>query len=147
MAGRILPLALATIVGVSIGVATFDSEFKEQRRKRLQEEYDRYVEQYDSYFTATHTADSEVAAAAALNSQSTTPMASNAISPPAPQQLPAPLVGAKEDPKVHTSDSTSSWSSMLGLWAWDKNYKNDVAPGAQKPAPSQSKVDETVGKP
>jgi hypothetical protein len=43
MAGRILPLALATIVGVSIGVATFDGEFKEQRRKRLQEEYDRYV--------------------------------------------------------------------------------------------------------
>jgi hypothetical protein len=44
MAGRILPLALATVVGISIGVATFDRELKEQRRKRLQEEYDRYVQ-------------------------------------------------------------------------------------------------------
>jgi hypothetical protein len=43
MAGRIVPFALATVVGVSIGVATFEPEFKEQRRKRLQEEYDRYV--------------------------------------------------------------------------------------------------------
>jgi hypothetical protein len=43
MAGRILPIALATVAGVSIGVATFGEEFKEQRRQRLQEEYDRYV--------------------------------------------------------------------------------------------------------
>jgi hypothetical protein len=43
MAGRILPIALATVAGVSIGVATFGEEFKEQRRKRLQEEYDRYA--------------------------------------------------------------------------------------------------------
>jgi hypothetical protein len=41
MAGRILPIALATVVGVSIGVATFDGELKEQRRKRLQEDYER----------------------------------------------------------------------------------------------------------
>jgi hypothetical protein len=41
MAGRILPIALATVAGVSIGVATFGEEFKEQRRQRLQEEYDR----------------------------------------------------------------------------------------------------------
>jgi hypothetical protein len=43
MAGRILPIALATVVGVSIGVATFDRELKEQRRKRLQEEYNQCV--------------------------------------------------------------------------------------------------------
>jgi hypothetical protein len=43
MAGRVLPIALATVVGISIGVATFDRELKEQRRKRLQEEYDQYV--------------------------------------------------------------------------------------------------------
>jgi len=43
MSGRILPIALATVVGVSIGVATFDGEFKEQRRKKLEEEYKRYV--------------------------------------------------------------------------------------------------------
>jgi hypothetical protein len=48
MAGRILPVALATIVGVSIGVATFDGEFKEQRRKKLQEEYDRYVKHHSN---------------------------------------------------------------------------------------------------
>ena len=50
MAGRILPIALATVVGVSIGVATFDGEFKEQRRKRLEEEYNRYV--HDSFHFA-----------------------------------------------------------------------------------------------
>lgn len=40
MAGRILPFALATVAGVSIGVATFDGEFKAQRMQRLQKEYD-----------------------------------------------------------------------------------------------------------
>jgi hypothetical protein len=44
MAGRILPVALAAIVGVSIGVATFDGEFKKQKMARLEEEYKRYVE-------------------------------------------------------------------------------------------------------
>jgi hypothetical protein len=43
MSGRILPVALATVVGVSIGVATFDGEFKDQRRKRLEQEYNRYA--------------------------------------------------------------------------------------------------------
>ncbi|KAH6841581.1 hypothetical protein B0T12DRAFT_262445 [Alternaria alternata] len=43
MAGRILPVALATIVGVSIGVATFDGEFKKQRIARLEAEYKRYA--------------------------------------------------------------------------------------------------------
>lgn len=43
MAGRILPVALAAIVGVSIGVATFDGEFKKQRLARMEEEYQRYA--------------------------------------------------------------------------------------------------------
>lgn len=43
MAGRILPVALAAVLGVSIGVATFDGEFKEQRKKRVEEEYQRYA--------------------------------------------------------------------------------------------------------
>jgi hypothetical protein len=43
MAGRILPVALAAIVGVSIGVATFDGEFKKQRIARMEEEYKRYT--------------------------------------------------------------------------------------------------------
>lgn len=38
-----MPIALATVVGISIGVATFDGEFKEQRRKRLEEEYKQYA--------------------------------------------------------------------------------------------------------
>jgi hypothetical protein len=41
MAGRLLPIALATVAGVSIGVATFGEEFKEQQRQRLQQEYNR----------------------------------------------------------------------------------------------------------
>jgi len=47
MAGRILPIALATVAGISIGIATFEGEFKEQRKKRLEEEYKRYVRQID----------------------------------------------------------------------------------------------------
>ena len=43
MAGRILPIALATISGVVIGIATFDGEFKAQQRERLEEDYKRYV--------------------------------------------------------------------------------------------------------
>lgn len=44
MAGRILPIALATIVGVSIGVATFDGEFKKQRLARMNDEYQQYAQ-------------------------------------------------------------------------------------------------------
>jgi hypothetical protein len=53
MAGRILPVALAAIVGVSIGVATFDGEFKKQKMARLEEEYKRYVERSFT-FTSFH---------------------------------------------------------------------------------------------
>jgi hypothetical protein len=49
MAGRILPVALATIVGVSIGVATFDGEFKKQRIARMEEEYKRYADSAGSF--------------------------------------------------------------------------------------------------
>jgi hypothetical protein len=53
MAGRILPVALAAMVGVSIGVATFDGEFKKQKMARLEEEYKRYVERWFA-FTFIH---------------------------------------------------------------------------------------------
>lgn len=43
MAGRILPVALATISGIAIGMATFGEELKAQQMKRLTEEYNRYV--------------------------------------------------------------------------------------------------------
>ena len=42
MAGRILPVALAAVSGIAISVATFGEEFKEQQRRRLQAEYERY---------------------------------------------------------------------------------------------------------
>lgn len=54
MSGRILPVALAAIVGVSIGVATFDREFQDQRRKRLQEEYDQYVSKVEHLHSFTN---------------------------------------------------------------------------------------------
>jgi hypothetical protein len=41
MAGRILPIALATISGIAIGMATFGEELKAQQMKRLTEEYNR----------------------------------------------------------------------------------------------------------
>jgi hypothetical protein len=44
MAGRILPVALAAVMGVSIAVATFDGELKKQKLARLEEEYQRYAE-------------------------------------------------------------------------------------------------------
>jgi hypothetical protein len=43
MAGRIFPIALATISGIAIGTATFGEELKSQRMKRLTEEYNQYV--------------------------------------------------------------------------------------------------------
>lgn len=43
MAGRILPIALATISGIAIGTATFGEELKSQRMKRLTDEYNQYV--------------------------------------------------------------------------------------------------------
>jgi hypothetical protein len=147
MAGRILPIALATVAGVSIGVATFGEEFKEQRRQRLQEEYDRYAfysNKDKSPFT--HTPGSEVAAQAALTGQSLTPMASNAIPPPSPQRLPVQKDLKTEDTKTPEADSAPSWSSMLGLWAWKKDSKKDVAPEAQKLVSPQSEGDQKAGK-
>lgn len=45
MAGsRVLPIALVTISGVAIAVSTFDGEFKERRRQRLENEFQKYAE-------------------------------------------------------------------------------------------------------
>ncbi|KAH3984161.1 hypothetical protein HBH92_085220 [Parastagonospora nodorum] len=131
MAGRILPLALAVVAGVSISVATFGEELKEQRRKRLQEEYER-----------------EVAAHAALTGQSRTPIPSTTIPPPSPHQIPVQQEVVKEDAKASSSEATSSWSSMIGLWAWKKGAKENAAPeGHQTSAPAQSPAEAKPGKP
>lgn len=148
MAGRILPIALATVAGVSIGVATFGEEFKEQRRKRLQEEYDRWVEyNITRIFTFTNISDSEVAAQAALAGQGLTPMASNVIPPPSPQQISAQKDVKMEETKTPGSESTPSWSSMLGLWAWKNEPKKDLAPEVQKLVSPESAKDQRAGKP
>jgi hypothetical protein len=133
MSGRILPVALATVVGVSIGVATFDGEFKEQRRKRIEEEYNRYASVWNSFVFASLTSASEVAAQAALTSEGAKPMASNAIPPPPPQQVPAPLEANKDE-----TEASSSWSSLLGMWAWKKDAAKGAPPAAQKPAHEQT---------
>ncbi|KAK7189207.1 hypothetical protein DPSP01_005402 [Paraphaeosphaeria sporulosa] len=93
MAGRILPIALATFAGVAIGVSTFGEEFKEQQRRRLQQEYNR---------------DLASAGASALPTDGPSPMASSTIPAPQPEQLPAQTEPANQ----------SKLSSMLGFWAW-----------------------------
>ncbi|KAF1851924.1 uncharacterized protein K460DRAFT_401923 [Cucurbitaria berberidis CBS 394.84] len=126
MTGRILPIALAAIAGVSIGVATFDGEFKEQRRKKLEEEYKQEI---------AATSPKEAITVSSLNSAGPSPMASSAVPAPAPEQLAA----RKED--VRASDtSASSWSSRLGLWAWNKDAKIG-------PAPAKNNIEEVKGKP
>ncbi|KAL1792562.1 hypothetical protein ACET3X_009069 [Alternaria dauci] len=118
MAGRILPVALATIVGVSIGVATFDGEFKKQRIARLEEEYKR-----------------ELAAAASPGTATTTPATSSGTASPPSAQLQA----QKED-AVASAPADNSWSNMLGLWAWKKDNKTNSAPAT-------SSVENSKGKP
>jgi Tfp pilus assembly protein PilX len=118
MAGRILPVALATIVGVSIGVATFDGEFKKQRIARMEEEYKR-----------------ELAAAAAASTANHTPAASNSIASPPSTQLQA----TKEE-AVASAPADNSWSNKLGLWAWKKDNKLESATAT-------SSVEHSKGKP
>ncbi|KAF9737888.1 hypothetical protein PMIN06_004272 [Paraphaeosphaeria minitans] len=93
MAGRILPIALATVAGVTIGVSTFGEEFKEQQRRRLQQEYNR---------------DLASAGASTQSSGGPSPMASSTIPASQPEQLPA-----QTEPT-----NLSKLSSMFGFWAW-----------------------------
>ncbi|KAG9185890.1 hypothetical protein G6011_07221 [Alternaria panax] len=103
MAGRILPVALATIVGVSIGVATFDGEFKKQRIARMEEEYRREL-------------------AAAATAASPTPSASSGTASPPSAQL-----QTRKEEAVAPAPADNSWSNMLGLWAWKKDNKTEGA--------------------
>jgi hypothetical protein len=130
MAGRILPIALATIVGVSIGVATFDGEFKRQRQKRLQEEYDRYAQLSSFHFTPLTSCREVAAAAPPLKAQGPSSSATSAAPPPSPERL----QGEKE-----AEASSSSWSSTLGLWAWKKEVRQKVAPAVVNETSSQDK--------
>ncbi|KAB2103419.1 hypothetical protein AG0111_0g8102 [Alternaria gaisen] len=118
MAGRILPVALATIVGVSIGVATFDGEFKKQRIARLEAEYKR-----------------ELAAAAASTSTATPP-------PPAPGGRASTQLQTKKEDIVTSAPADNSWSNTLGLWAWKKDNKTESAT-----APATSSAENSKGKP
>ena len=53
MAGRILPVALATVSGIAIGMATLGEELKAQQMKRLTDEYNRYVVHVSSNVMST----------------------------------------------------------------------------------------------
>jgi hypothetical protein len=80
-------------------------------------------------------------------------MASHAIPPPSPHRGTVSQ-GIKEGrtqestteaTKAQKPETTPSWSSMLGLWAWDKNAAKGTQP--KELASVQSKVDEPAGKP
>ncbi|KAF2017031.1 hypothetical protein BU24DRAFT_460130 [Aaosphaeria arxii CBS 175.79] len=89
MAGRILPVALAVICGVSIGVATFDGELKQQQRKRLEEEYKRDL--------------------AALKGDSASKGTDGSTSQPDQKSSQAPVI---------PENSQGKSRDLLGLWAW-----------------------------
>ncbi|KAF2256974.1 hypothetical protein BU26DRAFT_558402 [Trematosphaeria pertusa] len=117
MAGRILPIALATISGVAIGVATFDGEFKAQQRERLEEDYKR-----------------NVTAVSALNTGGPSPMASSATQTSKTTQSPVEQKAAQP----------SRLSSMLGSWAW---RKETTKPALQEEAVADSAPAESKQKP
>lgn len=129
MAGRILPVALAAVSGVAIGMATFGEELKAQRMKRLTDDYNR-----------------EVAAAAAANSEN-----SATIAPPTTNVAsPAP---ARPFIKEETKPATSTWSDALGFWAWKRKPQEDavpaalVAPAFAQEASVKNAVEEQIKKP
>jgi hypothetical protein len=89
----------------------------------------------------------EVAAAAALNSEGSAPIApTTATVTPPPVLTPT---SAKEDVKP----SSSSWSDALGFWAWKKSPQKDVvppalaAPAVTQEAPVKSTTGEQTKKP
>ncbi|KZM21478.1 uncharacterized protein EKO05_0006222 [Ascochyta rabiei] len=129
MAGRILPVALATVSGIAIGMATFGEELKSQRMKRLTEEYNR-----------------DVAAAAAANNKNPASIApATSTATPPPTSIP-PV-------KEETQPATTSWSDALGFWAWKKSPQKDpvpaalAAPAVAQEAPVRSKTEEQIKKP
>ncbi|KAL6152802.1 hypothetical protein ACJQWK_11723 [Exserohilum turcicum] len=119
MAGRILPIALATIVGVSIGVATFDGEFKKQRLARMNDEYQQEL----------------AAAAAAASSANPTPATTSTAVSATQRQ-----VQAKQEEAIASASPDNSWSNMLGLWAWKRDPKKEALP-------LKNSNEETKGKP
>ncbi|EDU48500.1 hypothetical protein PtrV1_08077 [Pyrenophora tritici-repentis] len=127
MAGRILPVALTTIVGVSIGVATFDGEFKKQRIARLEEEYKRYMLHARAFSSFHSPSFRELAAASASNAAGSSPAATNASAAATPEQLQAHKARA-----VASAPADNSWSNILGLWAWKQDPKAQAVPVSNK---------------
>lgn len=74
----------------------------------------------------------EVAAASVLQSK-ISPAASSPDVPPL-MQTPSAIKSDVNHEQVNTSKTSagSSWSSMLGLWAWNTREKKDVAPVGTK---------------
>ncbi|OSS50322.1 hypothetical protein B5807_05064 [Epicoccum nigrum] len=133
MAGRILPIALATISGIAIGTATFGEELKSQRMKRLTEEYNQ-----------------ELAAAAAANSENPAAIAPTA----AATTVTPPPASAQPPVKAEIKPAASSWTDALGFWAWKKTPTQQdsepaalAAPGVAQDAPAKSITEEQIKKP
>jgi hypothetical protein len=85
----------------------------------------------------------DVAATSVLNSQGTPLVSPTPIPPQLPTQLEAPH-DAKEE---HAQARVSSWSSALGLWAWDKDRGRKAAPATALPNSTPNAVGDAERKP
>lgn len=148
MAGRILPIALATVSGIAIGMATFGEELKAQRMKRLTEEYNRYTARIFYIIRLSLTLGCrDVAAAAAANSENPAAIAPAATATPPPALTQPPPVEHEIKP------ASTSWSDALGFWAWKKRPQQDAVPAAlaapavAQEAPVKSTTAEQIKKP
>ncbi|KAF2741047.1 hypothetical protein EJ04DRAFT_507479 [Polyplosphaeria fusca] len=92
MAGRVVPIILVTAIGITIGVRTFDREFKAQRLKKLEEEHQR-----------------DAAAAAQSTSKAPPEVPVSLAKPKEPELL-------KQQVRNSTSSSASSSFSFFGYW-------------------------------
>lgn len=93
-------------------MATFDSELKEQRKKRLQEEYERsaFCIALHSYVTDCVTSDVAAATAAAASDNGSSLIGQDQSGKHYENSGPPPT--SKENAKP------SGLSAVLGLWAW-----------------------------
>lgn len=103
-------------------MATFDSEFKEQRRKRLEEDYNRLVVRFSCTFLLLMKFSD--LAAATPNGDSTSP-ASNVIMRQAEK---LPFSETKDDAKP------PEFSSLFGSWAWKRGRNAEPIMGTESQA-------------
>lgn len=118
MAGRVLSFTIAAISGITIGFGAFNSEFKEQRRRRLEEDYKKEVEAAAPAVTPT----------AEANVLQSTSLAGHA-------------------PKAQRESSqtqSSTWIPSFALWGWRKSVGSTTAKSQEG---STNSADEVNRKP